>query len=202
MPTFGCAICCKFGAIYGAQKPVCAMWIVVPTIYNVITDPYIWALIFSWRNLCCYWKYHDNSMRLILIIWCQIQRTSSSLRYVNCGAEIYNAITAPPIQASIYKWKYLLWYWIYIDNSMCVIWHTWCQHTAHQSVYAVWTVVPDIYNVVTSPHIQASVSNRTYLRCYWRYIENSMRLILQTWCQIQRTSSSLRCELWSRPYTM
>jgi hypothetical protein len=31
-----------------------------------------------------------------------------------------------------------------------------------------------------------------YLRRYWRYVENSMRLILQTLCQIQRTSTRLR----------
>jgi hypothetical protein len=131
-------------------------------------------------------------MSVILQTWCQTQPTSSSLRYVNCGPEIYNAITAPPIQASIYKWKYLLWYWIYIDNSMCVIWHTWCQHSAHQSVYAAWTVVPDIYNVVTSPHVQSSVFNWTSLRSNWRHLYNSMRVIVQTWSQIQLTSSRLR----------
>jgi hypothetical protein len=32
----------------------------------------------------------------------------------------------------------------------------------------------------------------TYLRCYWEYLDNSMLVILQTCCQIQRTSSSLR----------
>jgi hypothetical protein len=55
----------------------------------------------------------------------------------------------------------------------------------------MWNVVPDIYNVVTSPHIQACVCNWTYLRCYWRYLDISMHDILQTGSQIQRTSSSL-----------
>jgi hypothetical protein len=32
----------------------------------------------------------------------------------------------------------------------------------------------------------------TYLRCYWKYLDNSMLVILQTWCQIQRTSYGLR----------
>jgi hypothetical protein len=54
------------------------------------------------------------------------------------------------------------------------------------------TVVPDIYNVFTAPHIWASIFSCRYLRWYWRYLENSMRPILQTWWQIQRTSSSLR----------
>jgi hypothetical protein len=127
MPTFGCELYCKFGAIYRAHPPLYAMWTVVSVIYNVITVTYIQASIFMWTNLCCCWRFPDISMPLILKIWCQIQRSSSSLRYVNCGPEIYNAITVPPIQSSIYKWKYLLWYWIYIDNSMCVIWNTWCQ---------------------------------------------------------------------------
>jgi hypothetical protein len=54
------------------------------------------------------------------------------------------------------------------------------------------TVVPDIYNTFTAPHIQTSIFIWTYLRCYWKYLDNSMLVILQTWCQIQRTSSGLR----------
>jgi hypothetical protein len=65
-------------------------------------------------------------------------------------------------------------------------------YKAHPPVDSMWTVVPGIYNELTSPHIQASICNLTYLRCYWRYIDNSMCAILQTWCQIQRASSTLR----------
>jgi hypothetical protein len=53
----------------------------------------------------------------------------------------------------------------------------------------MWTVVPYMNNVVPSPPILASVCNWTYLRCYRKYLDNRMRVILQTWCQIQRTSS-------------
>jgi hypothetical protein len=56
----------------------------------------------------------------------------------------------------------------------------------------MWTVVPDIYNVFTAPHIQASVFNWTYQRCHWRYVDNSVSATLQTLCQIRRTSSRLR----------
>jgi hypothetical protein len=35
--------------------------------------------------LRCYCRYHDSSMRVILQTWCQLQRTSSGLRYVICG---------------------------------------------------------------------------------------------------------------------
>jgi hypothetical protein len=57
----------------------------------------------------------------------------------------------------------------------------------------MWTVVPDIYNALTAPYIQTSIFIGTYLRCNWRSLDNSVPVTLQTWCQIQRTSSSLRC---------
>jgi hypothetical protein len=52
-------------------------------------------------------------------------------------------------------------------------------------------MVPAIYNVITVPHIQASIFNCTYLCCHWRYHDNTTRIVLQAWCQIQRISSSL-----------
>jgi hypothetical protein len=66
------------------------------------------------------------------------------------------------------------------------------KYSAHHPVYPMWTVVPDIYNVNTVPHILASIFNCTYLRWYWICVDNSMRLILQTLCHIQRISSKLR----------
>jgi hypothetical protein len=53
-------------------------------------------------------------------------------------------------------------------------------------------VVPDIYKVFAAPHIYASIFSCRYLRCYCTYRVNSMRVILQTGSQIQRTSSGLR----------
>jgi hypothetical protein len=52
--------------------------------------------------------------------------------------------------------------------------------SAHPPVFAMWTVILDIYNVFTAPHIQAW----TYLRCNWRYHDNSVSVIQQIWCQI------------------
>jgi hypothetical protein len=85
MPTFGCALYCNFDAIYSAQQPFCAMWIVVPTIYNVVTSARIQSSVFNWTYLRSYWRHLDNWMRVILRTWSQIQRTSSRLRFVNCG---------------------------------------------------------------------------------------------------------------------
>jgi hypothetical protein len=105
MPSFGCALCCNIGAIYSAHPSVYALWTVVPAIYYVITAPHIQASIFKWTYLCRYWRYVDklmikyckdahlhlycryvdNSNRVILHIYREIQPTSSSLRYVNSG---------------------------------------------------------------------------------------------------------------------
>jgi hypothetical protein len=80
-----CALYCKLGAKYSTHRSVYAMWTVVPDIYNEVTDPNIQTSIFNWTYLRCYYRYHDNSMRVILQTWCPMQRTSRSLRYVNCG---------------------------------------------------------------------------------------------------------------------
>jgi hypothetical protein len=113
--------------------------------------------------------------------------------------DIHNVFTVPHIQASIFNWTYLRRYWTHVDNSASIVLQTWWQYSAQPSAYAMWTVIPDIYNLFTSPRIQASIFNWTYLRGYRRYIDNSMCVMLHTWCQTQRTSSSLRylnCGPW------
>jgi hypothetical protein len=81
----------------------------------------------------------------------------------------------------------------YISTIQCALYGTHgAKHSAHPPVYAIWTVVPDIYDVITAPHIQASIFNWIYLRCYWRYADIWMRVTLQIWCHIKRTTTSLR----------
>jgi hypothetical protein len=88
-----------------------------------------------------------------------------------------------------------------ISIIQCALYCKHCaKYSAHPLDYAIWIVVPDIYNVFTAPQIRASLFNWTYLRCYWRCVDNSMRLILQTLCQIQRTSSRLRYLNYSSTY--
>jgi hypothetical protein len=95
--------------------------------------------------------------------------------------------------ASIFSSRYLRCYCTYHINSIVVYCKLGAKYSAHPPVYAMWTVVPDIYNTFTAPHIQTSIFIWTYLRCHWRCLDNSTRVILQTWCQIQTTSSTLRC---------
>jgi hypothetical protein len=66
------------------------------------------------------------------------------------------------------------------------------EYSAYPPVYAMWTVVPFVYNEIIAPHIQDSIFNSTYLHCYRKYLDNSMRVIPHTWSQIQHKSLSLR----------
>jgi hypothetical protein len=238
---------CKLVAKYSVHPPVYAMWTMVPDIYNAFTAPYIHTSIFIWTYLPCYCTYHNNSMLVILQTWCQIQRTSSGLRYVNYDPghiqciyssaysdfnvhlnvsalilEIsrqfnarYTANVVPNsahilqftlcdlwsrpykeyFQHRIFRLQYsavgICAAIVHITTIQCALY---CilgaKYSAYPPVYAMWTVVPDIYNSFSAPHIQTSIFIWTYLRCYWKYLDNSILVILQTWCQIQRTSCS------------
>jgi hypothetical protein len=106
--------------------------------------------------------------------------------------DMYNVVTSPHIKASVWNLKYLRCYRWYLDIEHALYCKLGAKCSAHRPVYAVWTVVPDIYNIMTTPHIQASIFNWIYLRCHWRYADIWVRVILQSWCQIQRTFSTLR----------
>jgi hypothetical protein len=186
------------------------MWPVVPHIYNVFRARHIQSWIFDWTYLRCYWRYLDNSLSVILQSRCQIQRTSSWLRYLNCGRgyircsysstysifniqlnvsspllEIYQQLNVRysanlvPNTAHILRFTLCeLWsrtYTIYlqlltfslqyssericvaIGNISTIQRSLYCKHVAkyraHPPVYALWTVVPAIYKVLTAPHI-------------------------------------------------
>jgi hypothetical protein len=52
------------------------------------------------------------------------------------------------------------------------------KYSAHPPVYAMWTMVPAIYNAITVPHNQSSIFNWTHLCCHWRCLGNSTRVIM------------------------
>jgi hypothetical protein len=106
--------------------------------------------------------------------------------------DMYNVVISPHIKAWVWNWKYLRCYRRYLDIEFALYCKLGAKCSAHRPVYALWTVVPDIYNVMTTPHIQASIFSCRQLPCYWWYLDNSMRVILHSCCQIKRTSSSLR----------
>jgi hypothetical protein len=125
--------------------------------------------------------------------WCQIQRTTYSLRNVDCGPGhiqyIYSSTyTGFNIQLNVA----VLLLEIPRQCNMQLHCKLCAKYSAQPPEYAMCTVVPAIYIAITAQHIQDSIYSWTYLRRYWRYIDSSMCVILQPWCQIQGTSCSLR----------
>jgi hypothetical protein len=101
--------------------------------------------IYSSAHICFNFRWNVSALLLEISrqlnarypeTWCQIQRTSTSLRHVICG---------------------------------------------RGHILSIYSSACSGFNIHCS-----------YLRCYCRYHINSMRVILQTWCQIQRTPSSFR----------
>jgi hypothetical protein len=145
-------------------------------------------------------------MSVILQSWCQIQRTFSGLRYVNCGpghiqcnyCSSYSGVNNHlNVSELIYR------YWWYSDNSMRVILQLWCQiqHTFSSLRYVNCGLGPIecIYSSAYSGvNDQLNVS-ALLLEIPWqfnaRYSENLMPNIAH---MLQFTL----CELWSRTCTM
>jgi hypothetical protein len=164
------------------------MWTVVPTLISVITAAHIHASIFNRTYLRWYWRYINNSMRLVLQTLCQI------LQIKLC--ELWSRPYTVQLQLNIFMLQYSTERICAdigdISTIQCPLYCKRCaKYSAHPPDYAAWTAVPALISVITAAHIHASIFNRTYLRWYWRYIDNSMRLVLPTLCQIQRTSSRL-----------
>jgi hypothetical protein len=207
---YRCPLYCKLCAKYSAYPPVYSMWTVVPTICKVFSAPQIWTLIFNCGCLRSYWRYLDNSIVVILQTWCQIQRTSSGLRYVICGPEHiqyfyssahsdlnihlnvsallleisrqfnarYTANLLPNtahilrvtlcelrsrtytmhLQIHIFSIQYsferIFPAIVHFTTIQCSLYcKLVAKYSAHPPDYAMWTVVPAIYKVLTAPHI-------------------------------------------------
>jgi hypothetical protein len=167
IPTLRCALYCKFGVKYSALRTVYAVWTMVPDIYKVFMAPPSRASIFSCSYLRCYGRYHINSMRVILHTWCQIHRTPSGLRYMNCVPGHIKCIAS-----SIYSD-------FNIRSNVTALLFEIIDYDARYTT----NLEPNIAHIIRFT-LQDSIFSWSYLRCYWRCLDNSKRVILQTWCQI------------------
>jgi hypothetical protein len=168
------------------------MWTVVPHVYNVITAPHIQSWIFDWTYLRCCWRYAYICMHVILQILCQIQSPTSGLRYVNCGPGhiqcIYSSaysdfnvhLNVSALLLDIFRQFNSRYTANLVPNTAHILRFTLCElwsrtYTMHLQLH--------IFRFQYSfERISAAIVHIT-----------TIRVILQTWCQIQRTSSSLRC---------
>jgi hypothetical protein len=164
--------------------------------------------------MSCKSRYHMNSMRVIPQTRCQIQRTSSSLRYVNCVpchiqriyssayldlniqvkvgpllleisrkfnarytanfepntalvlpytlCELWSRLYTRYLQLRIFRLQYsaagIIAAFVDIITFQCAIFcRLGAKYSAHPPVYAVWPVIPAIYNALRAPHIQTSL---------------------------------------------
>jgi hypothetical protein len=112
--------------------------------------------------------------------------------------ELWSRLYTKYLQLRIYKLQYsaagIIAAIVDITSIQCALYCKFgVKYSAHRPVYSVLTVVPDVSKVLTAPHNYASIFSCRHLRCYCWYHINSMRVILHSWCQIQSTSSSLRC---------
>jgi hypothetical protein len=123
-----------------------------------------------------------------------VPNTDHILRYTLC--ELWSRTYAMHLQLHIFRLQDTFErICTAIVHITIIQWTLYCilgaKYSAHPPVYANRPVVPAKYKVFSAPHILASIFSCRHLRCYCTYHDNSMRDILQTCCQIQRTSSSL-----------
>jgi glutamate formiminotransferase len=135
-----------------------------------------------------YWGYVDNSMRVTLRIWSLIQSTSSGLHYINCVPSQLQCNYIFQFQGQWCNRTFLRCYWVYVDNSMRVTLRIWSLIQSTSSGLHYINCVPSQLQCNYIFQFQGQWSNRTCLRCYWVYVDNSMRVILRIWSVIRRTS--------------
>jgi hypothetical protein len=66
-----------------------------------------------------------------------------------------------------------------ITSILCALYcNLGANYSAHASFCAIWSVVPAKYKAFTDPHTNLSIFSCRYLRCYCRYQDNWMLVIL------------------------
>jgi hypothetical protein len=134
-------------------------------------------------------------MRVIRCIWSIMQNTSSGLRYVNCIPSQMQCICTAisNFQGQKSNRTYLRCYWGYAGNSIRVIRRIWSliHSTSSDLRYNNRLPCQVQYIGCAFSNFQSQKSNRTYLRCYWCYVDNLMRVIRRIWSLIQSTASGL-----------
>jgi hypothetical protein len=133
-------------------------------------------------------------MFVFLRICCFIQRTSSSFCYINrvpgelqcIHHEFFN------FRGQKSNRTYLPCHWGYVDYSMFVVLRICCFIQRTSSSFCYVTLVPGQIQCIHHEffNFRGQKTNRTYLLCYWGYVDYSMFVILRNCCFIQQTSSS------------
>jgi hypothetical protein len=180
--TIQWAFYCKLGANYSPVPLAFAMWTVVPHVYNVFTAPQYSILNIRLNvsalllEICRYLHACDTANF--------VPNTEPNLRFALC--EMWSRTYTMHLQLRMFSLQYSTEPICATigDNRTCRC-ALYCllgaKYSPHPPVYAMRTMVPDIYNAFTAPYIQTSIFISPYLPCYCTYHDNSMRVILQTY---------------------
>jgi hypothetical protein len=154
LTSIQCALYCKFGVKYSSHRPVYAVWIVVPD-YTKYLQLRLFMLQYSAAGICCcYCRYHTQfnaryTANLVPNTAHIVQFTLYELWFPPYTKYLQLLIVRPRfsterICAAIGD----------IPTLRCALYcKLGVKYSAHRPVYAVWTVVPDVYKVFTAPHI-------------------------------------------------
>jgi hypothetical protein len=137
----------------------------------------------------CYWVYVVNSMRVLLRIWSVIRRTSCDLRFVYCVPSQMQCNYIFQFQGQRSNRTSCRCYWVYVDSSLRVILRIWSVIRRTSCDLCSVNCVPSQMQCNYIFQFQGQSSNRSSFRCYWVYVDISMRVILRIWNLIHSTSS-------------
>jgi hypothetical protein len=151
----------------------------------------------------CYWRYPDILMCVILQTRCRIQRTSSSLRYLNCGPghiKCNYSYVYPGFNIQVNQSALLLEISRYFNARHNANLVAYIAHTLQFTLCELWArdVQCNNSSAYACFNIQVKVSAlllEIYRQFNMRYTAN---MVPNTAHILQLTLS----ELWSRPYTM
>jgi hypothetical protein len=159
--TMQCALHCKHGAKYSAHPPIYAIWTMVPAIYNAVTALHIQLNVskmlleisrqFKPRNTA---NMVPNTAHILQFTLCGLCSRPYTIQYqVRLVRLEYTADRIFPAMGHISKIQCALY------------WKLGANYSAHPPAFAMWTLVPDIYNAFTAPYIQTTIFIWTYLPC-------------------------------------
>jgi hypothetical protein len=156
MAIFECALHCKLGAEHGARHPVYAMWSCGPAQIQCNN-----STAYSGFNI----QQKVSALQLEISLQFNARYTANLMKNIAhipqfTLCELWTRTCTMYLQLLIFRLQYSTERICAAVRDISTIQYSlYCKHgakySAHPPVYAMWTVVPAKYNVITAAHIQA-----------------------------------------------
>jgi hypothetical protein len=161
MSTIHRAIYRKLGAsanaAYNLQFTQCELW---SRTYTIYVQLHILRLQYSTERICAA---IGDMTTIRRALYCNLgANTAHSLLFTQCG--LWSRTYTMCLQLRIFRHQYSTEYICAamgdISTIQCALYcKHWAQHSVHHPVYAMCTVVPNMYKLFTAPHSQATIFN-------------------------------------------